>query len=173
MKRKYSLSKVDRIDKLGRSSKLQRKLILTSSLSVWSHTTTHHPNLILISPIQIWGLRIVLYACVDEFVIATAGLTLCEKSLMMDLDHYKSLDVLLFKWYLHNMVCTMEEPPVRPWSQNVGEDGLRNYINKPEGGRAASFLKMTNIKNRPITIIISTTIGGNINIFVIPPSLLS
>ena len=71
------------------------------------------------------------------------------------------------------MVCTMEEPPGRPWSQNVGEDGLRNYINKPEGGRAASFLKMTNIKNRPITIIISTTIGGNINIFVIPPSLLS
>ena len=71
------------------------------------------------------------------------------------------------------MVCTMEEPPVRPWSHKVGEDGLRNYINKPEGGRAASFLKMTNIKNRPITIIISTTIGGNINIFVIPPSLLS
>ena len=67
----------------------------------------------------------------------------------------------------------MEEPPVRPWSHKVGEDGLRNYINKPEGGRAASFLKMTNIKNRPITIIISTTIGGNINIFVIPPRLLS
>ena len=63
------------------------------------------------------------------------------------------------------MVCTMEEPPVRPSSHKVGEDGLRNYINKPEGGRAASFLKMTNIKNRPITIIISTTIGGNINIF--------
>ena len=73
------------------------------------------------------------------------------------------------------MVCTMEEPPVRPWSHKVGEDGLRNYINKPEGraGRAASFLKMTNIKNRPITIIISTIIGGNINIFVIPPGLLS
>ena len=49
----------------------------------------------------------------------------------------------------------------------VEEDSLRNYINKPEGraGRAASFLKMTNIKNRPITIIISRIIEENTNIF--------
>ena len=69
----------------------------------------------------------------------------------------------------------MGEPLGKSVRLKVGGDSLRNYINKPEGRarRKASFLKMTNIKNRPITIIISRIIEENTNIFLVPPGLLS